>query len=131
VIPAGPESGSVPDPSIADTVARALGSAGGAELVVAALARIPGTVHREARRSMFRSEPEAVDVAQWRYHVLPDGRLSAAHVVGGIVLAEGPLVTADAGDHVAHAVDSLVAAHGARILPDVVAAFAGLAAACG
>jgi hypothetical protein len=126
-----PEPGASAEPSIPDTVGRALSSTGGADLVLAALARIPGTVHREARKTMFRSEPETVEIDRWRYKTLPDGRLSAAHVVGGIVLAEGPLGPADAGEHVARAVDALVAAHGARIVPEVVAAFAGLAAASG
>jgi hypothetical protein len=115
----------------AAVVTRALALAGGSDLVLSALARLPGAVHAPARKSLFRSDPETVAVGHWRYRALPDGRLSAAHVVEGIVLADTALPAAEAGANVVGALRGLIAAHGPGVLPDVEAALAGLQAAAG
>jgi hypothetical protein len=119
------------DGSAAAVVTRALALTGGADLVLSALARLPGAVHTPPRKTLFHADPETVGVCQWRYRTLPDGRLSAAHVVGGIVLADSPLPANEAGAHVVGALRSLVETHGTRVLPDIEAVLAGLDAAAG
>src|SRR5690348_11014147 len=79
---------------IRDAVTEALSGPGGIALVVTVFSAVPGVVHTPARRGMFRSAPERVEIGDWRYEVAPDGRLGAAHVVGGVVIAEDVL---DAG----------------------------------
>jgi hypothetical protein len=110
---------------------RALALVGGAELVVGSLAGVPGTQRTPARKSMFRSSPEQVQVGQWRYEVTTDGRLSAGHVVAGIVLAELTLPSHQAAAHVAAALAEHVADQGARIVPAVRSMLEGLAVAAG
>ncbi|MDT5014981.1 MAG: hypothetical protein QOD39_1141, partial [Mycobacterium sp.] len=70
-----------------ERVSRAVGSAhsgpGGAALVITVLSAVPGVVHTAARRGLFRSSSEHLQIGDWRYEVAPDGRLRAAHVVEG------------------------------------------------
>jgi hypothetical protein len=115
----------------AQVVARALGLAGGADLLLGSLASLPGVQHWAAQRSMFRSSPERVLVGEWRYEVAADGRLLAAHVVGGIVLAELALPPDAAGVHVAAAIGQHIAAYGAQTVPAVESMLEGLAVAAG
>ena len=76
---------------------------GGVGLVVKVFCGLPGVVLTPARRGLFRSQPERIQIGDWRYEVTQDGRLSAAHVVNGIVLAEEVLAAAAVGPHVARA----------------------------
>ena len=115
----------------ADVLSRALALAGGPELVVGSLRTLPGAVRTAERRGMFRSNPEQVLVGQWRYEATRDGRLAAAHVVGGIVLAELTLPAGEAPFHVAASLGAHVADHGARIVPAVRSMLEGLAVAAG
>ena len=125
------------DPQVFDAAAatavlgRALRLVGGAELVVGSLASIPGAERTPARKGMFRSNPEQVLVGQWRYEVARDGRLSAGHVVAGIVLAELTLPADDAAPHVAAALGQHIADRGALIVPAVRSMLEGLAVAAG
>ncbi len=115
----------------ADILARALALVGGPGLVVGSLGSLPGAVRTAERRGMFRSNPEQVLVGQWRYEVTRDGRLAAAHVVGGIVLAELTLPADEAPRHLAASLGAHVADHGARIVPAVRSMLEGLAVAAG
>jgi hypothetical protein len=115
----------------AQVIGRALGLTGGADLVLGSLSTLPGVQHWAARRSMFKSSPERVLVGEWRYEVAPDGRLLAAHVVGGIVLAELVFPPDAAGVHVATAIGQHLAAYGAQTLPAVESMLEGLAVAAG
>ena len=63
--------------------------------------RLPGVAHTPARRGVFRSQPERIQIGDWRYEVARDGRLSAAHVVNGIVIAEEILLADAVGPHLA------------------------------
>jgi Domain of unknown function (DUF5073) len=109
-----------------ERVSRAVGSAlsgpGGVALVVKVFAGVPGVILVPARRGFFRSQPERVQIGDWRYELSPDGRLSAAHVVNGIVLAEEVLAAAAVGPHVARALAQLVSNYGPTILPNIDAA---------
>ncbi|SOJ55310.1 hypothetical protein MSIMFB_02799 [Mycobacterium simulans] len=109
-----------------ERVSRAVGSAlagpGGVGLVVKVFTAVPGVVHIPARRGFFRSEPERIQIGDWRYEVTQDGRLSAAHVVNGIVLADTVLAAGAVGPHVAHALAKVVSSFGPGILPSIDAA---------
>lgn len=115
----------------AGVIARALGLIGGGDLVLGSLATLPGVQHTAAHKSMFRSSPERALVGEWRYEVAGDGRLVAAHLVGGIVLAELALSPDAAGPHVAAAIGQLIAAYGAQVVPSVQSVVEGLAVAAG
>jgi hypothetical protein len=80
---------------------------------------------------MFRSQPERIQIGDWRYEVTSDGRLSASHVVGGIVLAEQVLPAADVGPHVARALGQIAARYGATIVPNIEAAVEALNTSAG
>jgi hypothetical protein len=108
----------------AEIVSRALGVVGGAELVV-------GSLHTPARNGRFRSSPEQVVVGQWRYEATRDGRLTASHVVAGIVIAELVLPSDEAGVHVARALAEHISDHGSRTVPAVRSMLEGLAVAAG
>src|ERR1700745_3513253 len=90
-----------------DRVSRAIGSAlsgpGGVGLVVKGFCAVPGVILVPARRGFFRSQPERIQIGDWRYELTADGRLSAAHVVNGIVLAEEVLTGGAVGPHTARA----------------------------
>lgn len=103
-------------------IADALAGPGGPQLVLSVFAGVPGVTHIPARRGMFRSEPERVQIGAWRYDVLPDGRLRAGHVVNGIVLAEESLPMHAVPAHLARALSDVVNSFGSTALPLVTAA---------
>lgn len=109
-----------------ERVSRAVGTAlagpGGVGLVVKVFCGVPGVVLIPARRGFFRSEPERIQIGDWRYEVTPDSRLSAAHVVNDIVLAETVLAAGAVGPNIAHALGKVVASYGPTILPGIDAA---------
>jgi hypothetical protein len=109
-----------------DRVSRAVGTAlagpGGVGLVVKVFCGLPGVVLTPARRGLFRSQPERIQIGDWRYEVTQDGRLSAAHVVNGIVLAEEVLGAAAVGPHVARALGQVVSGYGPTVMPNIHAA---------
>lgn len=109
-----------------DRVSRAIGVAlsgpGGVGLVVRVFCGVPGVILTPARRGFFRSQPEQVQIGDWRYGLTPDGRLSAAHVVNGIVLAEDVLAAGAVGAHIARALGQVVANYGPTIVPNIDAA---------
>jgi hypothetical protein len=109
-----------------ERVSRAVGSAlagpAGVALVVKVFCGVPGVILLPARRGFFRSQPERVQIGDWRYEVTPDGRLSAAHVVNEIVLAEEVLPAGGVGPHIARALGQLVSSYGPTIVPNIDAA---------
>jgi hypothetical protein len=109
-----------------DRVSRAVGSAfagpGGVALVVKVFCGVPGVTLVPARRGLFRSQPERIQIGDWRYEVTPDGRLSAAHVVNGIVLAEEVLAAGAVGPHIARALGQVVNNYGSTVMPNIDAA---------
>jgi hypothetical protein len=109
-----------------ERVSRAVGAAlagpGGVGLVVKVFCGLPGVILTPARRGLFRSQPERIQIGAWRYEVTQDGRLSAAHVVNGIVLAEEVLAAAAVGPHVARALGQVVNSYGPPVMPNVNAA---------
>jgi hypothetical protein len=106
-----------------ERVSRAVGSAlagpGGVALVVKVFCGVPGVILVPARRGIFRSQPERVQIGDWRYEVAGDGRLSAAHVVNGIVLAEEVLAAGAVGPHIARALGQVVNNYGPTIMPNI------------
>ncbi|MCX4090964.1 DUF5073 family protein [Nocardia sp. alder85J] len=106
----------------AGVIAAALHGPGGAGLVFTVFAAVPGAVRTPARRSLFRSEPERLQLGDWRYEVTADQRIRAAHVVNGIVLAEDLLTATSVGPHVARALATVVAGYGPPALPQIEAA---------
>jgi hypothetical protein len=80
---------------------------------------------------MFRSQPERIQIGDWRYEVASDGRLSASHVVGGIVIAEEVLSAVDVGPHIARALGQVAARYGATIVPNIEAAVEALNTSAG
>ena len=82
---------------VSRTVAAALAGPGGIALVVNVFAGLPGVAHTPARRGLFRSSPERIQIGDWRYEVAHDGRLMAAHVVNGVVIAEEMLLPRRSG----------------------------------
>ena len=73
---------------VSRVIAAALSGPGGIALVVNVFANVPGVIHSPARRGIFSSEPERIQIGDWRYEVTGDGRLRAAHLVNGIVIAQ-------------------------------------------
>ena len=55
-------------------IASALDGSAGPALIVSVLAAVPGVIHTPARRGLFRSEPERVQLGSWRYEPTADGR---------------------------------------------------------
>jgi hypothetical protein len=53
---------------------------------------------------------------------LVDGRLSAAHLVNGIVLAEEVLAAGAVGPHIARSLGQVVSSYGPTIIPNIDAA---------
>ncbi len=113
----------------AAVIDRALQLPGGADLVAGSLGAVPGAVVVERRKGVFRSSTGSVQLGRWRYSAADGGRLAAAHVVGGIVLAQESLSAAEAGGHVAEALRLHLVEEGPRILPDVLAVMEGLSSA--
>ena len=119
----------------AERVGRAINAAlagpGGIGLVVNVFAGLPGVAHTPARRGVFRSQPARIQIADWRYEVTTDNRLSAAHVVNGIVIAEEILLADAVGPHIARSLQQVVARYGAAIMPNIEAALDALGASAG
>ena len=116
---------------LSDTVAAALSGPGGAALVVNVFSGVPGVVHTPARRALFRSEPERVQIGDWRYEIARDGRLRAAHLVNDIVIADEVLDAAAVGPHIARALQQLLGRHGPAIQPHIDAAVEALRTSVG
>jgi hypothetical protein len=122
-------SGDYDPTAAAQTLTTALQVTGGADLVLGSVATLPGVQRTAARKSMFKSNPERVQVGEWRYEAAGGGRLLAAHVVAGVVIAETTLPPEAAGPHLAAAIGQHIDAYGGAVTPAVQAALAGLAAA--
>jgi hypothetical protein len=116
---------------VSRTVTDALTGPGGIGLVIKVFAALPGVAYTAARRGMFRSQPERLQISDWRYEVTPDGRLLAAHVVGGIVIGEDILLAEAVGPHLARSLGQLVARHGPAVVPNIDAAVDALSAGAG
>lgn len=107
---------------VSRAVAAALVGPGGVALVVKVFAGLPGVIHTPARRGFFRSNPERIQIGDWRYEVAHDGRLLAAHMVNGIVIAEDALIAEAVGPHLARALGQIVSRYGATVIPNINAA---------
>jgi hypothetical protein len=116
---------------VSRAVAAALAGPGGVALVVNVFAGLTGVIRTPARRGVFRSQPERVQIGDWRYQVTNDARLRAAHLVNGIVLAEDILVADVVGPHLARALGQVVARYGAAIIPNIDAAVEALNTSAG
>ncbi len=116
---------------VSRTVTGALAGPGGIALVVTVFAGLPGVTHTAARKGMFRSQPARLQIGDWRYEVTPDNRLSAAHVVGGIVIGEEVLLADAVGPHLARSLGQIVARHGSAVMPNIDAAVDALIAGAG
>jgi hypothetical protein len=111
---------------VSHAVGTALSGPGGVALVVKVFGGVPGVIVTPARRGVFRSQPERVQIGDWRYEVTPDGRLLAAHVVNGVAIAEEVLAAAAVGPHIARALGQLVSGYGPTIIPNLDAALEAL-----
>lgn len=116
---------------VSRAITGALTGPGGIALVVNVFAGLPGVAHTPTRRGLFRSQPARLQIADWRYEVTDDGRLSAAHVVNGIVIAEEILLADAVGPHIARSLGQVVARYGAAIMPNIEAALDALSAGAG
>jgi hypothetical protein len=116
---------------LSDTVSAALSGPGGIALVITVFSAVPGVVRSPARRAMFRSEPERVQIGDWRYEVSRDGRLRAAHVVNGVVIADELLDAHAVGPHIARALEQIIGRYGSTILPHIDAAIDALRTSVG
>jgi hypothetical protein len=116
---------------VSRTVSGALAGPGGIALVINVFAAVPGVTHTTARRGIFTSQPTRLQIADWRYEVTRDGRLLAAHVVGGIVIGEEVLLADAVGPHLARSLGQLVARHGSAVVPNIDAAVDALRAGTG
>jgi Domain of unknown function (DUF5073) len=120
------------DPArVSRAIAGALAGPGGVPLVVNVFAGLPGVVRTPARRGLFRSHPERIQIGDWRYEIATDGRLAAAHVVGGIVIAEEVLPAGDVGPHIARALGQVADRFGATVVPNIEAAVDALDTSAG
>ncbi|OBH24880.1 DUF5073 domain-containing protein [Mycobacterium sp. E342] len=116
---------------IGRVVGTALAGPGGVGLVLKVFSGVPGVILVPGRRGFFRSQPERVQIGDWRYEVTADGRVSAAHVVNGIVLAEEVLAAGAVGPHIARALGQLVRSYGPTVVPNIDAALEVLDAGSG
>ncbi|OBG72898.1 DUF5073 domain-containing protein [Mycobacterium sp. E3298] len=116
---------------VGHAIGTTLAGPGGVGLVLRVFCGVPGVILVPARRGFFRSQPERVQIGDWRYEVTPDGRLSAAHLVNGIVLAEEVLAAGAVGPHIARALGQLVNSYGPTIMPNIDAALEVLEAGAG
>jgi hypothetical protein len=116
---------------VSRTVSEALAGPGGIALVVNVFAGVPGVTHVAARRGIFSSQPARLHIGDWRYEVTRDGRLLAAHVVGGVVIGEDVLLADAVGPHLARSLGQLVARHGTAVVPNIDAAVDALSAGTG
>jgi hypothetical protein len=71
---------------------------------------------------LFRSQPERIQIGEWRYEVTPDGRLRASHLVNGIVIAEEVLPAGGVGPHVARSLGQVVNSFGPATVTGIDAA---------
>jgi Domain of unknown function (DUF5073) len=111
---------------VSRVIAAALSGPGGVALVVNVFANVPGVIHSPARRGMFKSEPERIQIGDWRYELARDGRLRASHFVNGIVIAEEKLAAHAVGPHIAGALGQVVTHYGPGIVPNIEAAVEAL-----
>ena len=116
---------------VSRTVTGALAGPGGIGLVINVFAGLPGVAHSTARRGPFKSRPARLQIGDWRYEVTPDDRLKAAHVVGGIVIAEEVLLADAVGPHLARSLGQIVAGYGPAVIPNIDAAVDALSAGAG
>ena len=116
---------------VSNTVSGALSGPGGVALVVKVFAGLPGVTHTPAQRGLFSKSPERIQIGDWRYELAPDGRLRAAHLVHGIVIAEESLGAAVVGPHISRALGQVVNQYGETILPSIDAALDALSASTG
>lgn len=116
---------------VSQAIGAALGGPDGVGVVLRAFCGVPGVLLAPARRGIFRSQPQQVQIGEWRYEVTGDERLRAAHVVHGIVLAEEVLPAGSVGGHVARALGQLVAGYGPTIVPNIEAALEVLETSAG
>jgi Domain of unknown function (DUF5073) len=116
---------------VSRTVAAALTGPGGVAIVINVFAGLAGVIHTPARRGLFRSNPEQIQIGDWRYEVTRDGRLLAAHLVNGVVIAEDILIAEAVGPHIAHSLGQIVARYGATIIPNINAAIEVLGTSTG
>ena len=116
---------------VSRVVTASLSGAGGVALVVNVFARVPGVIHVPARRGLFRSEPERIQIGDWRYELAKDGRLHGAHVVNGVVIAEETLAAGVVGPHVTRALEQVVTRYGETVVPSIQAAVEALRVSCG
>jgi hypothetical protein len=107
---------------VSRTIAGALHGPGGVALVVKVFAGLPGVVHTPARRGFFSSNPERIQIGDWRYEIARDGRLLAGHIVNGIVIAEDTLLADAVGPHISRSLGQVVARYGATVIPNINAA---------
>jgi hypothetical protein len=107
---------------VSRVIAAALSGPGGVALVVNVFANVRGVIHSPARRGMFKSEPERIQIGDWRYELARDGRLRASHFVNGIVIAEDTLAAHTVGPHIAGALGQVVTYYGPGIIPSIEAA---------
>ncbi|HTQ17680.1 DUF5073 family protein [Mycobacterium sp.] len=104
------------------TITAALAGPGGVALVVKVFSGLPGVVHTPARRGLLRSQPERIQIADWRYEITNDGRLLAAHMVNGVVIAEDILLAKEVGPHITRSLGQIVARYGTGVVPNIDAA---------
>lgn len=104
---------------------------GGVALVVNVFSGVSGVIRTPARRGLFHSEPERIQIGDWRYEVGRDGLLSAAHVVNGIVLAQEVLAAGAVGGHLARALGQVAARYGDAVVAHIDAAVDAMAAGAG
>jgi hypothetical protein len=116
---------------VSRVVTASLSGPGGVALVVNVFARVPGVIHVPARRGLFRSEPERIQIGDWRYELAKDGRLHGAHVVNGVVIAEETLAAGVVGPHVTRALEQVVTRYGETAVPSIQAAVEALRVSCG
>jgi hypothetical protein len=112
-------------------ISAALAGDAGITLVVTVFSGIPGVTRTAARRGLFGSTPERIQIGDWRYELARDGRLRAAHIVGGIVIAEEALSAAEVGPNVARALGQIAARFGSGVLPQLAAALEVLESSAG
>jgi hypothetical protein len=116
---------------VSRVVTASLSGPGGVALVVNVFARVPGVIHMPARRGLFRTEPERIQIGDWRYELAKDGRLHAAHVVNGVVIAEETLAAGVVGPHVTRALEQVVTRYGETAVSSIQAAVEALRVSCG
>ena len=116
---------------VSRVVTASLSGPGGVALVVNVFAGLPGVTHTPARRGVFKSEAERIQIGDWRYQMARDGRLHAAHVVGGVVIADETLAAGVVGPHLARALAQIVTRYGPQTIPSIDAAVEALRASSG